>query len=178
MAIGALQIALFLALLLALGLAVFLWASARGLLARTGLPRGQVVYADTGRWERCEPLYAPRYKLSGKPDYLVRAGREIIPVEVKPGRRAREPYASDVMQLLAYCLLVEETQGCSPSHGLLRYEEQTFRIPYDRSARRTVLATLDAMRRDFAKRDVPRSHAEPARCHFCGHRERCREALS
>lgn len=178
MAIGALQIILLLAFLLVLALAIFLWASARGLRAHSGLPKGQVIYADTGRWERCDPLYAPRYKLSGKPDYLVRAGREIIPVEVKPGRRAREPYASDVMQLLAYCLLVEETQGRRPSHGLLRYEEQTFRIPYGRLARQAVLATLSAMRRDFAKRDVPRGHAEPARCRFCGHREHCREALT
>jgi len=169
--------------LLALGLAalataVLLWGRARAGRARSGLPRGEVVYADTGDWMASEPLYAPRYRLSGKPDYVVRAGHALIPVEVKPGRRATEPYDGDVMQLAAYCLLVEETSGKRPPYGLLRYAEQTFRIPYDQRLYEALLSTLEDMRVDFAQRDVPRSHADPLRCRYCGLRQDCRQALA
>lgn len=137
-----------------------------------------MVYADTGRWKPCKPLYAPRLGLVGKPDYLVQRGRQLIPVEVKPGRRAHEPYDADVMQLAAYCLLVEETTGIRPAYGLLRYRERTFRIPFEPALRQTVLETLSRMRCDLRRPSVPRSHEEPARCRSCGYREDCRESLA
>ena len=69
--------------------------------------------------ELARPLYARRYGLTGKPDYLIERGGAQIPVEVKPGRRAQQPYDSDLMQLAAYCALVEETSGRAPPYGLL-----------------------------------------------------------
>ena len=40
---------------------------------RTGLPAGEVVYSDTGQWEKQEqPLNSRRYGLVGRPDYMVR----------------------------------------------------------------------------------------------------------
>ncbi len=158
-------------------LAGLLWWRARAARGTLGLPRGRVIYADTGGWERGAPLYASRYGLSGRPDYLLRLGRQTIPVEVKPGRRAAQPYEADVLQLAAYCLLVEETTGCRPSYGLLRYKEQTFQIPYDQRVRAQLLAALAAMRRDLACRDVHRSHEEPQRCRFCGYRGHCEERM-
>ena len=56
-----------------------------------------------------EPLYASGANLAGKPDYLVRRWRYVLPVEVKSGPAPAEPYRSHVLQLAAYCLLVEET---------------------------------------------------------------------
>ena len=39
---------------------------------QTGLPVGEVVYNDTGAWQKVEePLISRRYGLVGKPDYLV-----------------------------------------------------------------------------------------------------------
>jgi CRISPR-associated exonuclease Cas4 len=174
---GAAQVALALGLVLALLGALILWRRARRAWSQSGLPKGRVVYADMGRWKPCKPLYAPRLGLAGKPDYLVQVGRQIIPVEVKPSRRAPEPYDADVLQLAAYCLLVEETTGIPPEYGLLRYREQTFRIPYGPALRQAVLETLSRMRRDLQRASVPRSHEEPARCRFCGHRADCRESL-
>jgi len=156
-------------------LAYLVWRGGTRSRARAGLPRGEVVYADTGDWRQGKPLYAPRYGLSGKPDYLVRAGQEIVPVEVKPSRRASEPYEADVLQLAAYCLLVEEEFGQSPSHGLLRYRDQTFRIPFDRRLRETLLSVMEDMRLDLEESDVPRSHDDPTRCRFCGHRAHCEQ---
>jgi len=174
---GAGQVVLALALALTLICAFLLWRRARLAWRQSGLPKGRVTYADTGHWRPCQPLYAPRIGLSGKPDYLVQEGREVIPVEVKPGRRAAAPYDADVMQLAAYCLLVEETTGTRPGYGLLRYREQTFRIPFSPSLRQAVLATLSEMRRCLRQSAVPRSHEDPLRCRFCGHREDCQQSL-
>lgn len=168
-----LQTALLLGALASLALAA--WLGWRALAARkkAGLPAGRVVYSDTKRWARCEPLYAARYRLVGKPDYVLRQGNMLIPIEVKPGRDAAQPYPADVMQLMAYCLLVEESTGQPPSHGLLRYRERTFRIPYDPLGRQALLNTLQDMRQARVASDVPRSHQDATRCRFCGQREVC-----
>ncbi|MFQ5342373.1 MAG: hypothetical protein ACE5F6_12575, partial [Anaerolineae bacterium] len=85
---------------------------------QAGLPQGRIVYTDTGAWDRVEkPLWSRRHLLAGKPDYLVEQNGHLIPVErrpelvegVKPNRSSPQPYDSDVLQLAAYCLLVEET---------------------------------------------------------------------
>jgi CRISPR-associated exonuclease Cas4 len=174
---GPVQVVLLLALLLILALAFVLWHGVAAGRARTGLPKGQVVYSDMGQWEETPPLYAPGYGLAGKPDYLLRIGRQTVPVEVKPGRRASEPYAADTLQLAAYCLLVEEITGVRPAYGLLRYREQTFQIPFDKSLRQTLLATLQNMRHDLCQGDVTRSHTDPVRCRLCGQRAHCDQRL-
>jgi CRISPR-associated exonuclease Cas4 len=168
----------FLALILALmGLALLVWSQRERLSA--GLPKGRLVYADTGAWQRCvSPLFSSRHQLTGKPDYLVEERCSVIPVEVKPGRTAPEPYEGDVLQLAAYCLLVEEQYGCRPRYGYLKYSQGVFRIDYTSSLRRQLLARLDAMRRDLEAGNVLPSHAEPRRCLGCGHREVCSERLA
>ena len=172
-----LQVALLLALVAVGGLAYVLWRAGRRRWEALGLPQGEIVYEDTSGWQRCQTLYAPSYGLAGRPDYLLQTGRETVPVEVKPGRRASAPYDADVVQLAAYCLLVEEAYGRRPSHGLLRYEGRTFRIPYDRELRRVLLDTLKVMAHDLGAREVVRSHDEAVRCHHCGFRDQCGQAL-
>ena len=171
------QIGLLLALAMVAGLAYLLWARSRAVRRQTGLPEGEVVYADTEGWEECPPLYASRWRLAGKPDYLVRVGGDTIPVEVKPGRRAKCPYEGDVLQLAAYCLLVGEDEGRPPPHGLLRYHDRTFRIPYDAVLRERLTAVLTEMRRGLQSDILPRSHEDPVRCRYCGHRAICDQSL-
>ncbi len=143
-----------------------------------GLPPGRIVTSDTGGWRRCEqPLFSARYRLAGKPDYLVQVGKALVPVEVKPGRLASEPYAGDVLQLGAYLLLVEEETAHHPPYGLLRYGERTFEIIYTGGLRKEVIACLDEMRRLRGARRVRPQHDEPKRCLRCGHREHCSERL-
>jgi CRISPR-associated exonuclease Cas4 len=163
---------------LLLCLALVLIGAALIMRRRTGLPWQRVVFSDTGGWRRpSDPLIARRYGLVGKPDYLMARGRELIPVEVKPGRQAREPYLSDIMQLAAYCLLVEEASGVRPRYGLLRYAHTTFRIPFDARLRDKLVMLLEEMR--LADQDVSaaRSHDQPARCAACGFVAQCDEAL-
>src|SRR5260370_32268139 len=92
---------LLIALLLLGALGLWLWARRERVAA--GLPSGQVVYVDTGAWQRNEqPLFSNTYQLTGKPDYLVRERSRVIPVEVKSRAAPDEPYLAHVMQLAAY----------------------------------------------------------------------------
>lgn len=159
------------------GLAV--WAWARHQWASAGLPRGRLVYGDTGRWERTrEPFYSRRYQLTGRPDYLVRVGNTWVPVEVKSGQAPPEPYEGHVLQLAAYCLLVEEEFGVRPSYGLLRYDDATLQIPYDKPLRRRLLDTLEAMRQARARGSADRNHEMLQKCLRCGQREHCDQRLA
>lgn len=164
-------LALLLLAILALG-----WAAR--LRSRTGLPWAPVSYQDTGAHAPEKTLVSRRLGLAGRPDYLIETRGHTIPVEVKPGRLAPAPYDSDLMQLAAYCLLVEETSGEPPPYGLLRYAERTFRLDYTPRVRDELLALLDEMRGQLGQPDCPRSHDEARRCRACGFYEQCDEALT
>lgn len=140
----------------------------------SGLPRVRVAYVDERDWKRPDAvLRSYRYRLVGRPDYLLeRRGRQ-IPVEVKPTRTAAQPYPGDVMQLAAYGLLIEETTGKAPPYGLLRYRDATFEVPFDRRLYEQLLDLLREMDRARRAADVPRSHADAARCRACGVRDAC-----
>ena len=159
--------------------ALILLRRARAQRREAGLPPGRVIYADTGAWARCEkPLLSRRHRLTGRPDYLVEERGRVIPVEVKPSRTAPTPYPSDVLQLAAYCLLVEETTGQAPPYGLIKYRDAAFAVDYTPQLRAQLLDTLARMRRDRAARDVPPSHDEPGRCRACGFRAVCDQRLA
>ena len=147
-----------------------------------GLPAGRIVYADTGDWRPLEkPLFSAEYGLTGKPDYLVQTRSGLIPVEVKSSAAPPRPYPSHVLQLAAYCLLVEATAGQVPPHGLIKYADATFEIEYTPALRTELLELLEAMRLHRASRapgGVPRSHDEPQRCAGCGYRPVCGQALA
>ena len=163
--------------LLILGL-LLLWLAQRG-RARSGLPKGRVVYSDTGGWDRLDrPLFSQEFQLTGKPDYLVADGADIIPVEVKSGRAPAQPYESHVLQLAAYCLLVEECYRRRPPYGIVKYADRAFEIDYTPELEDELLATLDDMRADLAEGDASRSHDELARCQACGYYELCSQRLT
>jgi len=177
--------------LLTVVIAIGLFARASAQREQMGLPtNARIVYADTGAWQKVErPLFSRRYGLTGKPDYVVEVEDpglssgdkgSIIPVEVKPNRTAPMPRESDVMQLAAYGLLIEETLGqghTAPPHGLLKYRDAVFQIDFTEELRARLIDLMDAMRRDASARDVARSHAEPRRCRACGYRAECEQAL-
>lgn len=164
-----------------IGLALLLFAlvflvGAFRLRAASGLPWAPVVYYDTGAQSLERPLVARRIGLTGKPDYLIQRRGYLIPVEVKPGRHAARPYDSDLMQLAAYCLLVEESTGIAPPYGLLRYAGHTFRLSYTAQVREEVLELLEEMHTALDN-ECDRSHDDPARCRGCGFFTVCDQAL-
>lgn len=165
------------AILAGLGL-LFLWL-ARHSRARTGLPAGQVAYADTDGEQRPERiLFSSRLGLTGKPDYIIDAGDDIVPVEVKSRSAPRRPYASHVLQLAAYCRLTEEAYGRRPPHGLIKYADRSFSVDYDAELEERLLHTLHRMRTHLASGGAPRNHDDRYRCTACGHRDHCLQRLS
>lgn len=168
---------LFVALIVG-GVGLALWLRASKIRRETALPRGRVVYTDTGNWNRCiRPLFSDRYRLTGKPDYLVRRPEGMIPVEVKSGQAPALPHWAHVLQLAAYCLLVEDQEARRPPYGIVKYEDRAFEVDYTLALQAELLTTLAAMRRHLYAHDVDRNHREPARCQGCGYRERCERQL-
>ena len=170
--------AVIVTLLVIAALALFLIS--RRLRKHTGLPRGRIIYTDTGAWQRNEQsLYSSTYRVIGKPDYLVRDGDDIIPVEVKSSPAPSVPREGHVMQLAVYCLLVEENMGRRPPYGLIRYADKSFDIEYTEELRDNMLNTLSRMRAEAELPDGPhRDHNNPRRCATCGVREHCDERLA
>lgn len=161
---------------LLLGVMLFVWARQKRQAA--GLPLGEVIYADTSRWQPTEkPLYDPARKLTGRPDYLVRQGGAVIPVEVKSARVGALPYDSHVFQLAVYCHLVAVTFGQRPPFGILHYPNRTFRIPYTAELEAQLFNLLEELRADERRRNVPRSHEQPPRCARCGYCAVCDQSL-
>jgi CRISPR-associated exonuclease Cas4 len=170
----------FLAVLfLVIGLLALMWS--RGAHAASGLPRGEVIYADTRSWGEVEqPLFSAVYRLAGKPDYLVKPGRgKVVPVEVKSSNAPSEgPRAGHILQLAAYCLLVEETTGQRPAYGIVKYADKAFSIDNTDQLRSTLLDVLDDMRQAMSAGSAARSHSDARRCARCGYRHACDERLA
>jgi len=159
--------------------ALLLWANARRRLLNSGILEGRIVYQDTDRRRNVErPLVSHRYGLSGKPDYLVDRSNELIPVEVKSRSCPPSgPHASDAAQLAAYCVLVEESCGVTPSHGIIQYANRTWPIRYTVKGRERLLEILDEMRAARQSETVHRDHTQAERRRACGYRAVCDEAL-
>lgn len=174
------EIVLVVVVIIAIVIAFFLRNTGRVEQARAGLPiDARVVYSDTGAWERVEKaLFSRRYRLTGKPDYVVQGETgAMIPVEVKPNRTARQPRHSDTMQLMAYGILVEEKFGTRPAFGLLKYRDEVFQIAFTEELRAEFFEILAEMRAARRAKNVARSHEDPVKCRYCGYREECEERL-
>ena len=157
------------------------WWLARRMRAASGLPGGRVISADTSRWlPASRPLFSNQHGLTGKPDYVVREGQKVSPVEVNSSRAPEGgPREGHVLQLAAYCLLVSETEGQRPPRGLIKYADAVFEVEYTSDLEKRLLRALAAMRRDLSRGRAPRrSHADPARCARCGYRHACDEQLA
>ena len=135
---------------------VWLFFSGKLALHRLGIPFGaRVVSSDGSFLKGQEVIHSARYRLSGKPDDILKEKGFLIPVERKDSPRF---YPSYKMQLAAYCLLIEDLYGVRPPYGyvILRKPEggeEHIRIPYDDDLRGELLLTMRRMRRIIAKGD-------------------------
>lgn len=176
MVIGTLSLGIGL-LLLALGLGLWLWS--RSLEAQTGLPPGQVIYTDAGTWfGNDEVLISRQLRLAGKPDYLVEEqDGMIVPVELKSAKAPVDPHEGHILQLAAYCLLVQENYGVRPEYGIIQYRDKAFAVDFSDDLEEDVLDLLADMRADLLEADVDRDHEDWHRCTRCGVRGQCRQRL-
>lgn len=165
--------------LILLTVALWLFWQADKKRHQAGLPGGRVIYTDTGGWGKVhKPLYDRQLRLTGRPDYLVRRGEQVIPVEVKSGKAPPAPYDSHIYQLASYCLLVERSMGKRPPYGIIHYENRDFAVDYTPELEESLLEILDEMRRDERRPEVGCSHQSMARCRGCGYRQICNQRLA
>lgn len=143
-----------------------------------GLPTGRVVYSDPKLWGKLErPLYSSQLGLVGKPDYLIRKGATLIPVEVKSRRPRQSSSESHLFQLAAYCLLVEHSFGKRPPSGILSYPDGAVAVDYTHELESRLIQLIEDVRTKDRFNNVDRSHASTARCRRCGFNAICDQAL-
>lgn len=145
-----------------------------------------VVASDTGV---APPrlLHEPMMGLRGRPDYLLESthgGRRVlIPLEVKPTRRATRLYDGDEEQLAAYLLALRaEEPERAAGYGYVRYGDavgagRTFRVELTPALTERVRRRVTAIRAQRRETTVHRSHAQPGRCRACPVRDACDERL-
>jgi CRISPR-associated exonuclease Cas4 len=175
--LGGMPFVLVIGLLL---LAAVLWHFGRRWQEESGLPEGSVIYTDTGAWRpNASVLHAADVRLVGKPDYLVEQRNGlVIPVEVKSSLAPNEPWDDHILQLAAYCLLVEENYGVRPPYGIIQYRDRAFAIDYTEDLEADLLYVLDEMRRLLSDGEPERDHDDPRICAGCGVRRMCNQRLA
>lgn len=156
------------AVLVLAGLGLALWALRALALRRSEASLGTLRAIDAGL---PAVLRAPRYRLQGRPDALreLPDGR-VVPVEVKSRTSpSGGPSRSHLVQVWAYCLLVEDASGRPPPFGVLRYSDREYRVPWGAAARRELLAVHAELRQPYDGRATP----SPARCVRCAWVKSC-----
>lgn len=137
------------------------------------LYKSKSVYVD--HVEKIEkPFYSQQYMLAGKPDSILHTKNGLVPVEVKSGTRPNKPYYSHIIQLISYCLLIEQSRG-KPSHGLIQYSEgKPFRINYRDDLKQQLISVIKDMRANINSRQMPvLIEKNPNKCDRCGYLEKC-----
>lgn len=139
--------------------------------------RGDLVYVDSTQ-EKPKLFVSKRHGLSGRPDAVILDGDNQIPVEVKTGRTPRGPLFSHILQVAAYCLLIEEEFGKPPPYGIIRYEDASHEIEYNEDLKKLVLQKVGDMRTCIRKGEAHRNHNRPGKCVHCSRRSVCPERLA
>ncbi len=140
------------------------------------LPSGDFVFVDD--LSKGKPLYSEKYGISGTPDLIIKEGDHYIPVEIKTGRIPRGPLFSHIMQLAAYCLLVEENYGIPPPYGILKYGPVMHEIEWNEDLKNLLLKKVEEMREAMKTGEVHRNHNRVGKCLHCSRRHICPERLA
>jgi CRISPR-associated exonuclease Cas4 len=138
-----------------------------------GLPAGDLVYEDADG--QGEPLTSDQYPLVGKPDYIIQLddGR-MVPVELKLNvHDATAPYSNHIVQIAAYCLILENYADVLPTHGMLRYADREFTVEYTPALRRKVIRLLHLMEQCNEQQAPPLTRQKVAKCRACVYQAIC-----
>ncbi len=137
---------------------------------------GNIDYVDEMDGET-KMLHSRKYRIRGRPDYIVEREGKKIPVEVKTGRVPKGPFFSHVLQSAAYCLLIEEDFGINPPYGILKYGDKEFKVEYDGELKKLLLEKVEEMKGFLESGAVHRNHNRPGKCANCSRRKLCKESL-
>ncbi len=137
--------------------------------------RGEINYI--GKNVRGGEITSEKYGIRGTPDYIIKIDDEYIPVEEKSSD-VSHPLFHHVMQVTAYCMLVEDKYGAPPPYGILKYRNAQFKIPYEERWKRIVLNMKEQMLKDIEKGEAHRNHSNARKCRRCHYREECPESMA
>ncbi len=121
-------------------------------------------------------IISEKYGIRGKPDYILCIDDDFIPVEEKSAN-LQSPPLSHVIQVTAYCMLVEDKYGKSPPYGIIKYKENQFKIPYEIRWKNMVIQLRKKLLKDLEKGEAHRNHFNKRKCLNCVRREFCKEKL-
>lgn len=137
----------------------------------------ELEYVDRVK-EKSKMMKSMKYHLRGRPDYILNIDGDKVPVEVKSGRVPEGPFFSHVIQIAAYCFLIEEDMGETPPYGLVRYGSETeYEVEYDEELKELLLEKVGDMRDIIKKEEAHRNHSREGKCRNCSRREICSESL-
>ena len=141
-----------------------------------GIKSGAIEYVDALD-NSSKMLSSEKYGLSVRPDYILKKDEGLVPVEVKTGRTPKGPLFSHIMQLAAYCLLIEENYKTTPPYGIIKYPETEHEIEYDEDLKKILISKLENMRVVMKSQEAHRNHKRESKCRYCSRRDVCPEKL-
>jgi len=117
-------------------------------------------------------LKSLRHNLHGKPDFIYQrrfTGR-LIPMELKSGKAPNSPHFGDLMQLVTYFIIINESHGKRPKHGILRYSDAMYIVKNTARRRRQLLGIAAEMRKML---ETGQGVANPSfvKCRYCAARD-------
>ena len=143
------------------------------LLKSTNVPaqayKSKSIYSDH-KEKPVEALFSPKYGLVGKPDFILHTKDGLLPLEIKHSRKPYQPYFSHIIQLISYCLLIEEVKGIKPQYGFIQYKGgRPFGIPYTENMKSFLIKTMGDMRAFIESGECPKL-VRKYKCKKCEYR--------
>jgi CRISPR-associated exonuclease Cas4 len=142
-----------------------------------GIYQGKIEYTDKMD-KRSKMLFSNKFALRGKPDYIVKIKEKYIPVEIKTGKVPRGPHFSHILQIAAYCLLINENYKIRPPYGIISYgKTNKHKINYDDQLENLLIEKIDELRQCIKNNTAHRNHKRKGKCTYCSRNEQCPEKL-
>lgn len=139
------------------------------------LDKTKLIYSDLN--QPANTLFSKNYRIYGRPDYIVKDREKYIPVEIKTGHYTK-PKKNHILQLAAYCHLVEENYNSFVPYGYLIYQNQSsIKIPFDPALRYELESIIKNMRGDLRQKKVMRNHKNSKKCLNCSMRKYCNNKI-
>jgi len=134
------------------------------------IPEGTISYSDLNVPGKA--LFSKKLQLTGKPDYIVQLKQRYIPIELKSST-SPTPQKHHILQLAAYCQLLEDQYQEFVPYGLLVYQNTDFTIPFNPKLRFELATILKEMRWSMHSPSVTLNHSNPHKCLFCSMKHHC-----
>jgi CRISPR-associated exonuclease Cas4 len=143
----------------------------RKIKAKNKIQQGKITYSDLNR--PASSLFSKKYRITGKPDYVIKQKKYHLPVEFKTGSQSN-PLKNHIFQVAAYCQLIEENYGGFVPYGILVYNNSDqYKIPFDPKTRFELESTIKKMRNTLKTGKITMNHNEVRRCKACSMRQYC-----